>query len=92
MNMITFPRASSTSRSTALRRLFELAAVFRAGDQGPEIEGDHALVLEALWNVALDNPQREPLGNRRLAHAGLADQHGVVFVRRERTWITRRIS
>ena len=62
-----------------LQPLLELAAILRAGDQGAHVEGEQPLVLEALRHVAIDDPQRQPLGDRRLADAGLADQHRVVL-------------
>ena len=39
----------------------------------------NALVLEAFGHVGLDDPQGQPFGDGRLAHARLADQHGVVL-------------
>ena len=40
---------------------------------------DDALVFEAFGHVGVDDPQGQALGDGRLAHAGLADQHGIVF-------------
>ena len=62
-----------------LQPLLELAAELRAGHQGAHVQGDHPLVLEAFGHVGIDDPQGEPFGDGRLAHARLADQHGVVF-------------
>ena len=62
-----------------LQPLLELAAEFRAGDQGAQIEGDDPLVLEVLRHVAAHDALRQPLDDRRLADAGLADQHRVVL-------------
>ena len=62
-----------------LQPLLELAAVLGAGDHRAEVERDEPLVLEALGDVAGDDPLREPLDDRGLADAGLADQHGVVL-------------
>ena len=39
----------------------------------------YLLLGKSQRNVARGNPQRESLGNRRLAHAGFADQTGVVL-------------
>src|SRR6266545_3490828 len=36
-------------------------------------------VLQGLRHLALDDPLRQPLHDRRLADAGLADQHRVVL-------------
>ena len=38
-----------------------------------------SLVLERIGHVAVDDPLRQPLDDRRLADAGLADQHRVVL-------------
>ena len=66
-------------REHGLQPLLELAAIFGAGDQRAEIERQHLLVLEALGHVAIDDAVRQPLDDRRLADAGLADQHGIVL-------------
>ena len=57
----------------------ELAAIFRAGDQGAQIERDQPLVPQPFGRVAIDDPLGEALGDGGLADAGLADQHGVVL-------------
>jgi hypothetical protein len=62
-----------------LQPVLELAAVLRPRDQGADVERDHAPVAKRLRHVAGDDALREPLGDRRLADAGLADQHGVVL-------------
>jgi hypothetical protein len=62
-----------------LQPLLELAAVFRAGDEGADVERPDALPLQALRDVAGDDPLREPLGDRGLADARVADQDGVVL-------------
>ena len=62
-----------------LEPLLELAAIFGAGDQRAEVERQHLLVLQALRHVAVDDAVREAFDDRRLADAGLADQHGVVL-------------
>ena len=63
----------------ALEPLLELAAIFGAGDQRAHVEAEQAAVLEAVGHVAIGDAQREPLGDRGLADAGLADQHRVVL-------------
>jgi hypothetical protein len=75
-----------------LQALLELAAVLRARDEGADVEREHALPLQRLGHVALDDAVREALGDGRLANAGLADQRRVVLVRRLRIWMTRSIS
>ena len=62
-----------------LQPLLELAAVLRPGEERADVERPDALALQALGHVAGDDPLREPLGDRGLADAGLADQHRVVL-------------
>jgi hypothetical protein len=62
-----------------LQALFELAAVLGTGDQRTQVERHDALVLQALGHVAADDALGEALGDGRLAHARLADQHRVVL-------------
>ena len=62
-----------------LQPLLELAAIFRAGDQRAHVERHQRAVLEAVGHVAVGDAQREALGDRGLADAGLADQHRVVL-------------
>ena len=62
-----------------LQALLELAAELRARDQRAHVERQHALVLEPLGHLAVDDALREPFDDRGLADTGLADQHGVVL-------------
>ena len=62
-----------------LQPLLELAAVLRSGEQRADVERPHALSLQPLGDVAGDDPLREPLDDRGLADARLADQDGVVL-------------
>lgn len=62
-----------------LEPLLELTAVLGAGDHGAEVQGDEALVLEGLGDVALDDALGQALDDGRLADAGLADEHRVVL-------------
>jgi hypothetical protein len=62
-----------------LESLFELAAILGAGEQHGHVERKDAFVLERLGNFAIDDALREPLDDRGLAHARLADQHRVVL-------------
>ncbi len=62
-----------------LEALLELAAELRASDHGAEIEGEQALVLEALGDVALSDALGDALDDGGLTDAGLADEHGVVL-------------
>src|SRR6185437_3807674 len=62
-----------------LEPLLELAPVLRAGEQAADVERPDALPLQRLGDVAGDDPLREPLDDRGLPDAGLADQDGVVL-------------
>ena len=62
-----------------LEPLLELAAVLGAGDERPDVEGQHALVQQGLGDVAGDDPMGQALGDGGLADAGLADEGGVVL-------------
>src|SRR5205085_70101 len=62
-----------------LEPLLELAAVLRAGEQERHVEDEDALVLERIGHLAGDDALRQALDDRRLADAGLADQHRVVL-------------
>ena len=62
-----------------LEPVLELAAVLRAGDQRADVERDQALVLQRLGDVAVDDAPRQPLDDRGLADARLADEHRVVL-------------
>ena len=62
-----------------LEALFELAAILRAGDDQRDVERQDPLVGEEVRHVAVDDLLREPFDDRRLADAGLADQHRVVL-------------
>ena len=73
------PCASEISLRTRLQAVLELAAVLGAGDQRAHVQRDHAAVAQRLGNVAGDDPLGEALDDRRLADAGLADQHRVVL-------------
>ncbi len=62
-----------------LEPLLELAAVLRTRDHRTEVERDDGLVAQALRHVAFDDALGEALDDRRLADAGLTDQHRVVL-------------
>jgi hypothetical protein len=62
-----------------LQALFELSAVLRPRDQRSQVQRDHALVLQSLRHIASHDPLRQTLDDRRLAHAGLPDQHRIVL-------------
>ena len=62
-----------------LQALFELAAILRARDERAHVERDDALVLQPFGHVAADDAAGQALDDRRLADAGLADQHRIVL-------------
>ena len=62
-----------------LEPLFELAAVLGPGHHRAQVQSDHPPALQALGDVAVDDPVGQALDDRRLAHAGLTDQHRVVL-------------
>ena len=62
-----------------LQAVLELAAVLRAGHERAHVERAEPLVLQRLRHVAADDALRDALDDRRLADAGLADEHRVVL-------------
>ena len=62
-----------------LEPLLELAAVLGAGHHRGQVQRHEALALQALRDVAGDDPLGQALDDRGLADAGLADQHRVVL-------------
>ena len=63
----------------ALDALFKVAAVLCASEHGRQVHTHNTLVAQVLGHVAVRNALRQPLGHRRLADAGLADEHGVIL-------------
>jgi hypothetical protein len=62
-----------------LEAILELAAKLGAGHHGRQIERAQRLVFQRLGHVAARDALGDALDHRRLAHAGLADEHGVVL-------------
>ena len=62
-----------------LQPLLEVAPVAGAGDDPAQVELDEPLAAQRLGDLVVHDPLREPLGDRGLAHAGIADQHRVVL-------------
>ena len=79
MNSRMRPFALGDLGQHRLQPLLELAAVLGAGEQSPEVEREHAAVLEPLRHVAADDALGQSLDDRRLADPGFADQHRVVL-------------
>ena len=63
----------------ALQALLEIAAVLGAGDQRAHVERVDRAVGEHVGHLALDDQARQPLGDRGLADAGLADVQRIVL-------------
>ena len=63
----------------ALEALLELAAILGAGHQRAHVQRHNPLALDAIGHIAGDDPLGQPLDNRRLADARLADQRRVVL-------------
>src|SRR5215469_12365933 len=62
-----------------LQPLLEVTAVPGTRDQRAKVQRVELLVLDGLRHLALDDLLGQPLDDRGLAHAGLADQHRVVL-------------
>ena len=63
----------------ALQALLELTAVHRAGDQAAHVQLQDALVVQRFGHLAIDDALGQAFDDGRLAHAGLADEGGVVL-------------
>ena len=57
----------------------ELTTIFRTGNQRAHIERHQLLVAQGFRHVAIDDPQRQPFGNRGFTDAGFTDQNRVVL-------------
>ena len=62
-----------------LEPLLEIAAKTGARQQRAHVERENLHVLERGGHVAVMDREREPLGERGLAHARLADEHRIVL-------------
>ena len=62
-----------------LQPLLEVAAVAGAGEQRPHVEREDRGLGEHRRRLAVDDLAREPLGDRGLADAGVADEQRVVL-------------
>ena len=63
----------------ALQALLELAPELGAGHQRAHVQRQQAPPAQVLRHVALGDLEGQPLGDGRLADAGVADQHRVVL-------------
>ncbi len=62
-----------------LQALFEVAAIFGPGQQGAHVERIHDSVLQYFRHFALHHTPGQAFGDGSLAHAGFADEQGVVL-------------
>ena len=59
--------------------VLELAPQLGPGDQRADVQAEDALVGQPAGHVAVGDADGQPLDHRRLAHAGIADEDGVVL-------------
>ena len=62
-----------------LQPLFKLAPVLGPCHQRAHVQRKNRPIFEPLGHVAAHDPLRQAFDNRGLAHAGLADQHRIIF-------------
>ncbi len=62
-----------------LQAFFELAAVFRAGEHGADIEGDESLAFQAFGNIAVGDATGEPFDDGGFADSWFSDEDWVVL-------------
>ena len=62
-----------------LQSLFKLAAILGAGDDQGKIKSEDALVGQERRDFAVRDALGQTFHDGGLAHAGLADQHRIVF-------------
>ncbi len=66
-------------RDHRLEALLEIAPVARAGEERSHVERVDDRALEDLGHLAADDPERQPLGDGRLADARIAHEERVVL-------------
>src|SRR3954465_8835822 len=69
----------SSSMKTITSSLCSRISVPGSGHQPGQVDLDQAAIAEGLRDVSLDDLCGDPLDDRRLPHAGLADEHRVVL-------------
>ena len=62
-----------------LETLLEIAAEPRAGEERAGVEREHLGVLQRAPHIVGQEPRGEAFGHRRLADAGVADEHRIVL-------------
>ena len=79
MNRMMSPSAPFTSSSTPFSRSSNSPRYLAPAISAAHVERHQPAVLEAVGHVAIGDAQRQPLGDRGLADAGIADQHRIVL-------------
>ncbi len=79
MNRITCPAASVISLSTALSRSSNSPRYLAPATSAPMSSATTRFSLQPLGHVPADDALRQPFDDGGLAHARLADEHGVVL-------------
>ena len=59
--------------------ILKLAAIFRTGNHRTQIQRHNPLVAQRIRHIPAHHTTRQAFGNRRFAHARLADQHGIIL-------------
>ncbi len=62
-----------------LQTFLKFPTVLGACHQSAHIQCKNLFVFQALWDVSPDNTLCQSFHHRRLAHAGLPDQHRIIF-------------
>ena len=62
-----------------LQAFFKLPPILGPGDQGPQVQGDHAPVQEIVGHVHRDDALGQPFDDRSFSNAGFADESRVVL-------------
>ena len=62
-----------------LQAFLKVTAVTGAGNQGAQVERVKLLVLEGLWNLAVDDVERQALNDGGLTNARLTDEDRVIL-------------
>jgi hypothetical protein len=81
--------ALANRRRESLEARLEIAPIAGSSEERTEIERKDLGALQVFGDATLVDPQRQPLGERRLSNTALADEDRVVLLRRARIWIVR---
>src|SRR5207302_9666639 len=61
------------------RALFELAAIFCAGNNQTSVEREDAFVFQKRWNFVVNNSLGQTFDDGSFANARFTDQHRIIF-------------